>query len=805
MNRDDFPPEIQQLLAGPADQPHGERLEAFGLAIAAKRKEAVDARKSSGIEDVWMYCEEAYLGIDDTNRAEFASAKWAKPTTMDGPLRKVSNNDGVKSTAFARLTSRYVDAGAAKIGEITLPIDEKPFNLTATPVPDLIDAKDDQRPLVDGGVPVMKPSPAQPAASGMVAPQPGQPAPPAQVPVTVADVAQHHLDEAADAAKKAEQRIYDWMIEYGHAAEMRKVLFDDARLGSGCLKGPFPEVSKAMAVTKTNGVVTLAIQQKIVPVARWVDIWNLFPDDSCGENIHNGSYILERDFLSRAKLSALKRQPNYIKSAIDKVLAEGPGKISVEGKNPGEIENRKRFEIWYFYGEITLEDLALTNPKEAIAVAETRTTIAKAKAKDGDEPESIDTSVFAIVSMVNDTVVRCVVNPLETGSFPYHVTNWRRRAGCWAGVGVAEQVKLPQEIINAATRAMLNNAGQSAGAITVADRSCLESPDGNWVMTPGKTLFKNSESSMDDVKKAFAFFTVPNATPQMLTIIDYAYKLAEESTNIPLISQGQSGDTTPDTFGAAQLQDNNANQLLRDVGFGVADDITNPFVTQMYEWLLLDEDVPANEKGDFKVNTNAAAAMIERAIQDQTIAQMGPLLANPALAIDPKKWFAAFSRSKRLDPREFQFSEDEQKKMEAQPPQPPLPLAVAQVRAQSAEKIAQGHDQVTMQRIKSDTDRDTAYNESLANRDTVNADAKHKDTEAKLRIADLVYQTALTEFANARGISTDRAKVELAKTAMQLRTQKELASNQHAHEAEQVASTEMEPAGRAPAGEAFQK
>ena len=44
---------------------------------------------------------------------------------------------------------------------------------------------------------------------------------------------------------------------------------------------------------------------------------------------------------------------------------------------------------------------------------------------------------------------------------------------------------------------------------------------------------------------------------------------AEESTSIPLITQGQTGPTTPDTFGAAQLQNNNANQLLRSVGYAV--------------------------------------------------------------------------------------------------------------------------------------------------------------------------------------------------------------------------------------------
>jgi hypothetical protein len=39
-------------------------------------------------------------------------------------------------------------------------------------------------------------------------------------------------------------RIYDWMVECQHAAEMRKVIDDAARIGVGVLKGPIPAAKK---------------------------------------------------------------------------------------------------------------------------------------------------------------------------------------------------------------------------------------------------------------------------------------------------------------------------------------------------------------------------------------------------------------------------------------------------------------------------------------------------------------------------------------------------------------------------------
>ena len=62
------------------------RLDDISRVIAEKRDEAVKERKGSGIEEVWRAAEEAYLGMDDANRHEFGKAKWAKPTTMDGPV-----------------------------------------------------------------------------------------------------------------------------------------------------------------------------------------------------------------------------------------------------------------------------------------------------------------------------------------------------------------------------------------------------------------------------------------------------------------------------------------------------------------------------------------------------------------------------------------------------------------------------------------------------------------------------------------------------------------------------------------------
>lgn len=649
---------------------NSERLEKLGNVLATKRKDAIDARKASGIEKVWEACEDAYLGMDDANRHEFKDAKWAKPNSMTGPITSESlYQDDSRSTAYVRLTSRYVDAGAAKLSEILLPANEKAFSFSPTPIPDLIEAKEDPTPAVTAqGAPITRPATPE-ELGGMT----DATAVPPVAPVTHSDLAMHLMNEASKKAKKAETQVSDWLVECGYRAENRKVIHDAARLGVGILKGPFAVERKAQAVRKDKmtGEIVVSHFEKIAPAAKWIDPWNVFPDGACGENIHHGDYIFERDFLAPRLLKDLKKRKGYIAEQIDKVLKEGPSKQLEDSKNPNEEDKKSRFVVWYYYGTISREDMAVA---EAVGVESL--------------PEDV-TEVYAIITMVNDTVIRATINPLESGRFPYDAMPWSRRAGSWAGVGVAEQVNMPQRMCNAATRSLLNNAGYSCGPQIIIDRQAITPASINdWTIRPNKIWFKEPDSILDDVRKAFMAVEIPNVGDQMMKVIEYAFKLAEEATNIPLISQGQTGPTTPETLGATQLQNNNANTLLRSIGYSYDDYITEPKVQAFYEWLLLDPNVPEDTKGEYLIDAHGSVAMVERAIQDQTLAQMGQMVLDPNFGMDPKKWMQEWMRSKHLDPTLMEVSEDEQKKKaEAPPPEAPQ-VTVAKINATSREKIA---------------------------------------------------------------------------------------------------------------------
>jgi len=728
------------------------QLDMLGVAIAKRRDEAVAARKESGIEAIWQLCEDNYLGIDDSNRHEFQDAKWAKSRSLNGPVTTNYPNDNGQSTAFVRLTSRYVDFASAKMSEIALPIDDKAFSFEPTPVPELVERKDDETTVA-------------------TVESQGQP-----VQVQARDVVAEIIAQADKAAKKAEARIYDWMVECRHTAEMRKVLLDACRIGVGVLKGPIPDKRKSQAILRKGDTVELVIEENTVPVTRWVDPWNYFPAPACGDNTKDGDYELERDYVSAKRLREMGSRNGWNKAKIDQVLEEGPGKVYLEDREQAKNPKHRRFEMWQYYGTLTRDEMESCGHDNL--------------------PDGC-TEFSAIITLVNDSVIRAIINPMDSGKSPFHVFAWSRRAGYWAGVGVGEQLLMPQKMVNAATRAVLDNAGISSGVQIVMDRGLITPADQKWSITRNKIWFKAADAMLDDVRKAFHIFEIPSVQAQLTPIIQYAMRLAEEHTSIPMVTQGNYADnTSPQTYGQAELQNNNALVFLRDRGSALDDSITEPLVLMLYEWLLLDPNVPIEEKGDFKINAHGTSAMIEKAIQEFTITQALQLSLNPAFGADPEKAYAMWLKTKRIDPRDIQLDGEKKAAMQNQPQAKDPRIEAAEIRANAELQKEQMRTQASVEKMRIDIDRDTAYVAELRERSQTAA-VSHAEELALKR------ELAMLDYANKHQITLDTLKVQLAKTEMELRTTKELAGMKAA--ASEMPTPPVEPPGIAPDGESYQK
>ena len=752
-NHNSLPMEIEQAIALHR-QNKDALIDKLGKIVATSRDAAVVARKTSNIETIWREDEEFYIGVDDLNRGY---AKVHKSIGMDGVLTTGSANRATPAgngcTAFFNITRQFVDAATARMGDILLPAGDWNFTIKPTPIPDFDAIKDSSQPVSDAA---------------------GAKTNPNGTPYTVGQFVTEESAYAEDKVARAEKRIKDWLVECDYHTEVRKVIEDAAKIGTGILRGAYPDLRKIRAVV--DGA--LVIKEEVVPASKRVDPRDFFPDPSCGDSIQNGNYVLERDWMTARQLRELSEHELYVKGNIIKVLKEGVGKFNVDSH--GSIKDgsynakdSERFEVWYYFGYVDASTISAIDTN--------------APAIDG---EMID-AVPAIIVMVNDTVIRGYVNPLENGEFPYDVMRWQSVSDSIWGIGVARQGRVAQEFYLASCRALQNNAGISSAPQLVVRRSAIYPQDGDWVIKSGKIWVATEEADVRTVSDAILSINIPSMQQELANNITMALKMMEDSTGVSFMMQGQQG-AAPDTVGGMQLLHQNSSSLLRRIARVFDESVTEPHIRRYYDWLLIHgED---DEKGDFQIEAVGSTALVEREIQSQQAAQILQMSLNPAFGLSPKRAAEELLKAWRFIPSRFEVSADE--RQSAQAPQSPAPqVQAAQIRAEADKEIAQVRAQTDMQRVQKDTDRDTVYVQAQTARDQAQAEYNMNKLEMERELAILAY-------ANKREITLEQVKSDLANTAMKLRVQKELALASGA--IPQVATPAVEPAGRAHNGQAFQ-
>jgi hypothetical protein len=719
-----------------------ERLQMFQEMLCTRRKEAVAARVASSVERRWLDDLDGYHGRDSaTRRIEMMDTLAGRGSVPRGGSSGDSQTSN-RSTVFVQLTRQKTNAAAARVSDMLYPQDDRNWGIKPTPVPELLNAAKQQN------------SPA------VIDPQTNQTLPHPNVPgqnLTLADLAAEQMQIAQEKAKGMEREIDDQLTECMYNAEGRKVIQDAAMLGTGILKGPavmnriakkWKSVKSVDPQTrKTQIVQVLEMIEQIRPRSYRVDPWDFYPDPACGENVQDGSYVFEREFMPGRRLAQLAKVPGYNAHAIVLCLQEGPQHVRAEEGSYNENQRAageaydqsnayddKRFEIWTYTGDVSREDL------ETVGV------------KIPDDLESWLTTFSGVIVMCNSRIIKAMLNPLDTGDFPYDVFVWERMALSPFGVGVPYLMRYAQRTLNAAWRAMLDNMALSSGPQIIMNRKAVTPADGSWNLTARKIWHMTGDN--DDVQKAMMVFEVPSHQAEISNIIQIAQQFADEETSLPQIAQGEKG-TAPDTVGGMSILMNSANTVLRRLVKQYDDQVTRPHIRRYYDWNMqysTKEDI----KGDFEIDARGSSVLIVRDQQQQAVMQMFEFAQNPTFGVyvDPMKLFKKGLEMNHLTPDDVMRSDAEiQQKMKemAQQKAPPDP------RVQAAQITAQAR----LEETKIQNDGEKAYIDTQAQ-------IARDDHAARMGELQMKRELAILEYANKNGMQLMQIKADLAQLALKL-------------------------------------
>jgi hypothetical protein len=702
-----------------------ERLQAFGQSLSSQRDEWIRARYSYGVDKRWLEDEDQYNAKDNINKA----ASQMMTSVEQGYPVTTQNAKPHRSTVYIGLTRQKTNAAEARISDILLPTDDRNWGIKPTPKPTLMAMSRDTQMAGDKetGQPLLNPDTGEPLA--------------------MRDIARAAMKTAREKSDAMQLEIEDQLVECDYNGELRKVIHNSARLGTGVIKGPIVtnRTRKAWQPYKDmqgNAIHQLDIVTEVTPASFSIDPRNVWPDPGCGDSIHNGKGVYEREQMTSRQVRDLAKQPGFMKEQLRKVLEEGPKKSATfqELKDDDQRDiARDVYEMWSYWGEVDHDDL------EAAGI------------KIGQKDEL--RAVSACVVMINSTIVKAFLNPLEGGDLPYDFYVWERVSDSVWGYGIPYLMRAQQKVLNAAWRQMMDNAGVSSGPQIIVKAGAIQPADKQWQISARKIWFATDE--VDDVRKAFTAVEFNSHQAELSGIIKMAMELADMETGVPVIMQGEKG-AAPDTVGGMQMLMNSANVVLRRLVKQFDDMVTRPHIRRYYDYNMMyneDEEI----KGDFSIDARGSSALLIRDIQNQAFLNLLAAGANPVYGVylDTQKLFEKALQAQHIDPKDVFKSEDELEKIKEQQknPQeaPPDPaMAVAQLRGEIEMQKAQAQNAGDMAELQ--------VRQAIAQQ------------EGEIRMAEmqLTREIEMLKMANTQNLTLEQIKAKLADTAMRERGKKEL-------------------------------
>lgn len=421
------------------------------------------------------------------------------------------------------------------------------------------------------------------------------------------------LNPAEECAKKMEKYILDQMADGKVAAEVRKSVWECAVFGTGVIKGPETYSNTLHTWKKVDGKNQYSPTVEDVPRSKFVSIWNFYPDPNA-TRVENCSFICEKHLMTPWQVAELKRYPAFDENAIERVL-------------------RNRAVRTRDYWENQIKDISVTVTDERYEVIEywgylERDHIQYLPDIDKEELAKAVNQVQVNVWICNDQVLRVILNPFVPQRLPYYAIPYEEHEYQIWGVGIPENMRDPQKIMNGHWRMLIDNL-RFAGSVMLEVNENQLVPNQDLTIFPGKVWRKQGGVSGQSIYA----INVPSTAQEHMQAFDKARQLADEATGQPSFAQGQAiGQTGVRTASQTQMLLSQASGNIKQVIRNFDEYLLEPMGTAYFNWNMQHND-DAEVKGPIKIVAKGTSALMQKEIQSQRLLQFLQILSsNPALA-----------------------------------------------------------------------------------------------------------------------------------------------------------------------------
>lgn len=501
-------------------------------------------------------------------------------------LQEIRKQGG--SEIYMMITEVKCRAAESWLRDILLDNGSPPWDLQATPIPDLSPAqtKDIQSEFAERVFKMMQdtgqvPDPAQMAEMREMVSQ---------------DYRFRTLREAQSRADRMKIKIQDQFAQGGWENAFNDFVTDLVTFPAAFVKGPIVRRQRTLGwKTIATGQTVVDPIERLGPEYERVDPFRIYPEPGIS-NLNEG-YLFEHHRMSRMELADLIGVPGYDEDAIRKVLEIGNGTswISEDVELQKDEEERKyysymrpttEFDALEFWGKISGSMLIEWGMDEAEVP---------------DTAREYDANVW----MVGNYVIKAVLNYDPLGEKPYAKTSFIKCPGAFWGKGIPKIIEDLQGVCNAAARSLVNNMGISSGPQVEVNLERIPPNEDITQLSPWK-IWQTMNDPLGSNAPAIRFTQPESRASELMAVYEKFSRLADDHSGIPAYVYGDlnvqgAGRTSS---GLSMLM-GAAGKGIRQVVMHIDMDVVKPIVRRQFVYnMRYDED--ESIKGDVEVIAKGA-------------------------------------------------------------------------------------------------------------------------------------------------------------------------------------------------------
>jgi hypothetical protein len=557
--------------------------EAASQALAARQNQPVILGLSGYLRECWDVAQMAKRPIEQ----EMLRAMRQRNGEYEADkLQQIRAQGG--SEIYMMITEVKCRAAESWLRDILLDNGSPPWDLAATPIPDLSPAQDKE----------IENEYAQKVLKLVeqlgVAPNPDEMQELKEM--VSQDFRFRVLREAQSRADRMKIKIQDQFAQGGWEDSFNDFITDLVTFPCAFIKGPIVRRQRTLG-WKTNAMGQTVVEptERLGPEYERVDPFRIYPEPGVS-NLREG-YIFEHHRMTRMELADLIGVPGYDDDAIRAVLEIGNGQswIGEDVELQKDEEERKyysymrpttEFDALEFWGKISGKMLLEWGLSEE------------------DVPDSAR-EYDANVWLVGNYVIKAVLNYDPLGEKPYVKTSFIKCPGAFWGKGIPKIIEDLQGVCNAAARALVNNMGIASGPQVEVNLERIPANEDITQLSPWK-IWQTTNDPIGSSNPAIRFTQPESRAQELMGVYERFSKLADDHSGIPAYVYGDlnvqgAGRTSS---GLSMLM-GAAGKGIRQVVMHIDTDVVKPIVHRQFVYNMR-YDPDESIKGDVEVIARGA-------------------------------------------------------------------------------------------------------------------------------------------------------------------------------------------------------